>query len=88
MPSTTPGLPGDLDGFVDFVAREVWSRFRTTMHPAGLIEIGDVAESESYAVCHHVIEEGGRDVADCDGNPVSRSDERGMGRGESRVERR
>ena len=58
---------GDLDGFVDFVAREVWSRFRTTMHKLGqaLIEIdGDVAQSETYAVCHHVVEEGGRDVAD------------------------
>ena len=58
---------GNLDGFVDFVAREVWSRFRTTMHKLGqaLIEIdGDVAQSETYAVCHHVIEEGGHDVAD------------------------
>lgn len=58
---------GDLDGFVDFVAKEVWSRFRTTMHKLGqaLVEVeGDVAAAETYAVCHHVVAEGGRDVAD------------------------
>ena len=58
---------GDLDGFVDFVAKEVWARFRTTMHKLGqaLIEVeGDTAEAETYAVCHHVVAEGGRDVAD------------------------
>ena len=58
---------GDLDGFIDFVAKQVWSRFRTTMHKLGqaLIEIdGDEATAETYAVCHHVVAEGGRDVAD------------------------
>ena len=58
---------GDLDGFLAFVAREVWSRFRTTMHKLGqaLIELeGDVASAETYAICHHVIAEDGRDVAD------------------------
>ncbi len=58
---------GGLDGFLAFVEREVWSRFRTTMHKLGqaLIEIeGDMASAETYAVCHHVIAEGGRDVAD------------------------
>ncbi len=58
---------GDLDGFLAFVALEVWSRFRTTMHKLGqaLIEIdGDVASAETYAVCHHVVAEAGRDVAD------------------------
>lgn len=58
---------GDLDGFVAFVADEVWSRFRTTMHKLGqsLIEIdGDEASAETYATCHHVVAEEGRDVAD------------------------
>ncbi len=58
---------GDLDGFVEFVEKEVWSRFRTTMHKLGqaLIEIdGDEACAETYAVCHHVIAEQGNDVAD------------------------
>ncbi|MCR9094127.1 MAG: nuclear transport factor 2 family protein [bacterium] len=58
---------GDLEGFLEFVEREVWARFRTTMHKLGqaLIEIdGDVASAETYAVCHHVIAENGRDVAD------------------------
>jgi len=58
---------GDLDGFVEFVEKEVWSRFRTTMHKLGqaLIEIdGDEATAETYAVCHHVIAEQENDVAD------------------------
>jgi len=58
---------GDLDGFVTFVEAEVWSRFRTTMHKLGqaAIEIdGDSATSETYAVCHHVAAEGGRDRMD------------------------
>ena len=66
---------GDVEGFLAFVKNEVHARFRTTMHKLGqcLIEIdGDVAQSESYAICHHVnaeaVAEGGaaatRDVAD------------------------
>lgn len=58
---------GGLDGFLEFVEKEVYSRFRTTMHKLGqaLIEIdGDQATSETYAICHHVTEEDGRDVAD------------------------
>ena len=58
---------GDLEGFLDFVEGEVHARFRTTMHKLGqvLIEVeGDHARSESYAICHHVSEEGGLDVSD------------------------
>lgn len=58
---------GDLDGFIEFVKKEVYSRFRTTMHKLGqaLIEIdGDTATSETYAICHHVATEDGRDVSD------------------------
>jgi len=58
---------GDLDGFIEFVEKEVYSRFRTTMHKLGqaLIEIdGDEATGETYAICHHVMAEDGRDVAD------------------------
>jgi hypothetical protein len=58
---------GDLEGFLAFVAEEVWSRFRTTMHKLGqaLIEIeGDSAECETYAICHHVAAEDGRDTQD------------------------
>ena len=58
---------GDVDGFVAFVQQEVQARFRTTMHKLGnvLIEIdGDVAQSESYAVTHHIRAEDGRDVDD------------------------
>lgn len=58
---------GDLDGFIEFVEKEVYSRFRTTMHKLGqaLIEIdGDTATSETYAVCHHVTAEDGLDVSD------------------------
>lgn len=58
---------GDLDGFITFVDREVYSRFRTTMHKLGqaLIEIdGDVATSECYAICHHVQAENGQDTSD------------------------
>jgi hypothetical protein len=58
---------GDLDGFIEFVDKEVYSRFRTTMHKLGqaLIEIdGDGATGETYAVCHHVMAENGKDVAD------------------------
>ena len=58
---------GGLEGFLDFVENEVHSRFRTTMHKLGqaLIEVqGDRARSETYAVCHHVSEEGGLDVSD------------------------
>ncbi|MAG33217.1 MAG: hypothetical protein CL908_20250 [Deltaproteobacteria bacterium] len=62
---------GGLDGFIEFVTKEVHARFRTTMHKLGqvLVEFDaegdpDVAWSEAYAICHHVTEEGGRDVAD------------------------
>jgi len=58
---------GDLEGFVTFVEKEVWSRFRTTMHKLGqaLIEVdGDSAASETWAICHHVAAENGRDTAD------------------------
>lgn len=51
---------GDVEGFLAFVAQEVHARFRTTVHKLGqsLIEIeGDVARSESYAICHHVMAE-------------------------------
>lgn len=51
---------GDVEGFLDFVAKEVHARFRTTMHKLGqsLIEVeGDVARAESYAICHHVMAE-------------------------------
>lgn len=58
---------GDVEGFLDFVERDVHARFRTTMHKLGqaLIEVdGDSATSESYAICHHVVEEDGRDTTD------------------------
>ncbi len=58
---------GDLKGFLDFVEREVWSRFRITMHKLGQASIeieGDAAECETYAVCHHVAVEAGQDVQD------------------------
>ena len=58
---------GGVDGFLEFVDKEVWGRFRTTMHKLGqsLIEVdGDRARAETYAVCHHVAAEGGRDVDD------------------------
>lgn len=58
---------GDLEGFLAFVEREVWARFRTTMHKLGqaLIEVdGDTATSETYAICHHVVSDEGRDVSD------------------------
>ncbi|MCP4906781.1 MAG: nuclear transport factor 2 family protein [bacterium] len=58
---------GDLDGFIEFVENEIYSRFRTTMHKLGqaLIEIdGDEARAETYAICHHVMAEDGRDVED------------------------
>ncbi|MFO0687963.1 MAG: nuclear transport factor 2 family protein [Myxococcota bacterium] len=51
---------GDVEGFLAFVRDAVHARFRTTMHKLGqsLIEIdGDVARSESYAICHHVMAE-------------------------------
>ena len=51
---------GDVEGFLAFVEKEVHARFRITMHKLGqsLIEIdGDEARSESYAICHHVMEE-------------------------------
>ena len=58
---------GDVDGFVAFVKREVYARFRTTMHKLGnaWIEVeGDVAHAETYAVAHHVRAEEGGDVDD------------------------
>ncbi len=58
---------GDLDGFIEFVEKEVYSRFRTTMHKLGqaLIEIdGDEATGETYAICHHVVAVDGKDVSD------------------------
>lgn len=58
---------GDLDGFIQFVEEEVYSRFRTTMHKLGqaLIEIeGDEANAETYAICHHVGAEQGVDATD------------------------
>jgi len=61
---------GDLEGFLDFVEKEVYARFRTTMHKLGqaLIEFDDddpaVATAETYAVCHHVTADGGLDVSD------------------------
>ena len=58
---------GDLDGFIRFLDSEVYPRFRTTMHKLGqaFIEVeGDRARSESYAICHHVVAEAGKDVAD------------------------
>ncbi len=58
---------GDLDGFIEFVEKQVHARFRTTMHKLGqaLIEIdGDQAFGETYAICHHVAAKDGRDVSD------------------------
>lgn len=58
---------GDVDGFIDFVDREVHARFRCTMHKLGqaLIEIdGHVAHCETYAIGHHVRAAEGHDIDD------------------------
>ena len=58
---------GGVDGFVEFVRRDVQARFRCTMHKLGqaLIEVdGDSARSETYAIGHHVRAEDGRDADD------------------------
>jgi hypothetical protein len=58
---------GGVDGLIEYIQKEVHSRFRTTMHKLGqaLIEVdGDVAHSETYAICHHIQTEQGADRAD------------------------
>ena len=58
---------GGVDGFVEFVKRDVQDRFRCTMHKLGQTKIeidGDIAHCESYAIGHHVRAKNGRDVDD------------------------
>ncbi|MEE8165837.1 MAG: nuclear transport factor 2 family protein [Myxococcota bacterium] len=58
---------GGVDGLIEYIRKEVDSRFRITMHKLGqaLIEIdGEVAHSEAYAICHHIQTEQGKDLAD------------------------
>jgi len=55
------GYQGDVEGFIDFVKRDVMDTCRCTMHKMGnsLIEVdGDEAWSETYAVAHHIMGEG------------------------------
>jgi len=58
---------GGIDGLVEYIRKEVDSRFQITMHKLGqaLIEIdADVAHSEAYAICHHIQTEKGKGLID------------------------